>query len=65
MPTVLSLEMVIEKLKEAICNRTLDFNFRCHLLKNIAEIHQHNGPKADLMATSLMEKLKDYDQTDF
>ena len=56
---------MIEKIKEAVCNRTLDLNFRCHLLKNIAQICKHDVAKADLMATSLMDKLKDYDQGDF
>ena len=61
----LSLDVIIEKLRDAICNRTLDLNFRCHLLKNIGPLCKHDVQRADQMATSLLDKLKDYDHVDF
>ena len=61
----LSLDGIIEKLKDTICNRTLDLNFRCHLLKNMGPLCRHDVQRADQMATSLLEKLKDYDHVDF
>ena len=61
----LTLDEILDKLRDAICNRTIDLNFRRHLLKNIGPICHHDTQKAEQIATSLIDQLKDYDSVDF
>ena len=57
----LDLDGVIMKLKDNVCNRTIDVNFRMTILKCMNGILRHNPEKSKEMAESLYESLKDYD----
>ena len=63
--TTLSLGAIIQKLRDTICNRQLDLNFKCHLLRNLGPLCHNDCSTAEQMSTSLLEKLIDYDQVDF
>ena len=63
--TDLTLHEIVNKFRDAICNRTLDINFRKHLLKNIGPLCNHDAKRAEKIATDMYEKLKDYDQVEF
>lgn len=56
----LSLDAILDKLVEAISNRSLDLNFRCYLLKNAGTLCKHDSQRADNMATNLLNKNNDY-----
>ena len=60
----LNLSGVISKLKDNVCNRTIDVQFRMVLLRCMDGILRHDPVKAKEMADQLQESLKDYDQSD-
>ena len=60
----LNLSGVISKLKDHVCNRTIDVQFRMVLLRSMDGILRHDPVKAKEMADQLQESLKDYDQSD-
>jgi len=60
----LNLDGVIDKLKDNVCNRTIDMNFRMTILRCMDGILRHNPEKSKEMAAKLYDSLKDYDQSD-
>ena len=62
--TELDLHGVINKLKDNVCNRTIDVHFRMTLLKCMDGIFRHDPAGSKEMADQLQASLKDYDQSD-
>ena len=59
-----NLDGIIEKLRDNICKRQLDVQFRIQLLRCVPGILRHNQAKAAEMADKLQQSLGDYDQMD-
>ena len=64
-PQVLTLDQIIEKFLAAVCNRSVDVNYKGYLLMSMSLMCKHDAEMAEQLSTSLVESLQDYDQVDF
>lgn len=59
-----NLDGIFEYLKDKVCNRQVDLNYKLTILKNFAKMCS-TPEKSDDTAKFFLEKLHDFDQVDF